>query len=269
MTLDGGPASGRSRPKEGQLVVVRPAPPPPSSATPEDLPLAVLHEDDDVIVVDKAPGMVVHPAAGHPSGTLVNALLFRFGALPGAEAARPGIVHRLDALTSGVMVVARSELAKARLVDAFRDHAIERRYLAIAVGHPPARVTWDTLHGRHPRDRKRFSGRVTRGKRAITHLEVVERLRGAARVRCRLETGRTHQIRVHCAEHGFPLLGDPVYGRPPRDRRVRAAATTLGRQALHAAVLGFDHPRTGRPMRFETEPPADLREALASLRDDR
>ena len=264
--IDGVIASASARPKAGQRVAVRPAPPPPSDAEPEAIPLTVLYEDDDLVVIDKPAGMVVHPARGHSGGTLVNALLHHFGALPGEDAARPGIVHRLDAHTSGVMVVARTAAAREALMAAFATHAIERSYLAIAVGHPPDAITYETLHGRHPRDRKRFTTKVTRGKRALTRVEVLERLHGAALVRCTLETGRTHQIRVHLAEHGAPLLGDPVYGKRSKDPRVRAAADALGRQALHAAVLGFTHPITSAPLRFETPPPDDFRRALEALR---
>src|SRR5690606_11904318 len=208
--LDGAVASASARPKAGQHIRVRPAPPPPSKAEPEEIALTILYEDPHLVVLDKPAGMVVHPAPGHRGGTLVNALLHHFGALPGEDAARPGIVHRLDAHTSGVMVVARTAEAREGLMAAFSTHAIERSYLAIAVGHPPDAVTYETLHGRHPRDRKRFTTKVTRGKRALTRVEVIERLHGAALVRCSLETGRTHQIRVHLAEHGTPLLGDPV-----------------------------------------------------------
>ncbi len=264
--LDGAIASASARPRAGQQIRVRPAPPPPSDAEPEAIPLAVLYQDDDLVVIDKPAGMVVHPAPGHAGGTLVNALLHHFGALPGEDAARPGIVHRLDAHTSGVMVVARTAAAREGLMAAFATHAIERSYLAIAVGHPPDAITYETLHGRHPHDRKRFTTKVTRGKRALTRVEVLERLHGAALVRCTLETGRTHQIRVHLAEHGAPLLGDPVYGKRSKDPRVRAAADALGRQALHAAVLGFAHPITSAPLRFETPPPDDFRRALEALR---
>ena len=237
-----------------------------TDALPEDIPLDVLYEDEHLVVVNKPPAMVVHPAPGHASGTLVNAVLHHFGWLPGDDPERPGIVHRLDALTSGVMVIARSAAAKDGLVKRFQAHDIERSYLAIVVGHPPAEVTWETLHGRHPRDRKKLSSKVTRGKRAVTHLAVIERLHGSALVRCTLETGRTHQIRVHCADHGFPILGDPVYARRPKDPRLAAAADALGRQALHAAVLGFTHPVTGAPLRFESEPPEDFTAALRALR---
>jgi 23S rRNA pseudouridine1911/1915/1917 synthase len=143
---------------------------------------------------------------------------------------------------------------------------MERAYLAIAVGAPPERATYETWYGRHPVHRKRFTSRVTRGKRAVTHLSVRERLHGSALLACRLETGRTHQIRVHLAEHGTPVLGDAMYGRPPRDPLVRRAAEAIGRQALHAAVLGFPHPDTGERMRFESPPPEDFLRALKLLR---
>jgi 23S rRNA pseudouridine1911/1915/1917 synthase len=251
-------------------VVVRPAPPPPSDAEPQDIPLAVLFEDDHLLVVDKPAGLVVHPAPGHADGTLVNALLFHAQVEDdGADRRRPGIVHRLDKDTSGVMVVAKTAQVRDALVALFQKHDIERRYVAIAAGEPPVRVTYDTLIGRHPTDRKRFTTKVRRGKRAVTHVEVRERLEGAALVECKLETGRTHQIRVHLAEHGHPVLGDPVYGRSPKSPVAREAAKGLGRQALHAAVLGFRHPATGEAQRFETEPPADFRAALALLRRNR
>ncbi len=266
MTVDGAVATAKQKPAAGQRVVVRPSPPPPTDAVPEDLPITVLYEDEHLLVVDKAPGMVVHPAPGHPGGTLVNAVLHHFGALPGEDAARPGIVHRLDAGTSGVMVVARSPAARDELVRRFAAHDIERAYLAIALGSVPAKVTYDTLHGRHPRDRKRFTSKgLARGKRAVTHVERLRALHASCLIRCTLETGRTHQIRVHLADAGHPLLGDPLYGRPGKDPRVRAAASGLGRQALHAAVLGFAHPVTGAPLRFETEPPEDFQRALAAL----
>ncbi len=264
--LEGRPASRAHRVRGGEHVLVRPAPPPPSRAEPQDIPLHVVYEDEHLLVVDKPAGMVVHPGAGHPDGTLVNALLHHGIGQPGGDPLRPGIVHRIDKDTSGLLVVARSEAAREGLVDRFRRHDIERSYLAIATGHPPERATWRTLHGRHPRDRKRFSSRVTRGREAVTHVEVRERLHGAALLVCRLETGRTHQIRVHLADHGFPLLGDPLYGRPSRDPRLRAAAGALGRQALHAAVLGFEHPVTGERLRFESPVPDDLRAALSDLR---
>lgn len=258
--------SAKAKVRAGTLVAVRPAPPPVSEARAQPIPIEVLHEDEHLVVVSKAAGMVVHPAPGHPDGTLVNALLHRTTFRDGGDPMRPGIVHRLDKDTSGVLVVARTAEAREALVALFKAHDIERRYEAIVVGHPPPSVTYDTLHGRHPVDRKRFSSRVARGKRAITHVETQELLHGAALVHCRLETGRTHQIRVHLADAGTPVLGDPVYARPPKDERLRAAHVALGRQALHAAVLGFVHPVTGAPMRFEAPPPADFQAALAALR---
>lgn len=266
--------------RANSVVVVTPAAPPPSDAVPEDLPLEVLHEDDDVIVVNKAAGMVVHPAAGHARGTLVNALLHRFGPLPTgasedaeesdeevepARYARPGIVHRLDRWTSGVMVIARSERARTTLMTQFAAHSIERAYLAIAEGLVAPSQSFDTLHGRHPTDRKRFSGKVREGKRAVTHMRRLEVFEGACLIECRLETGRTHQIRVHLSEAGHPLLADEVYGRTPSREPLRSIALALGRQALHAAVLGFVHP-SGKTLRFETNLPEDMRATLAALR---
>jgi 23S rRNA pseudouridine1911/1915/1917 synthase len=275
--VDGFVADRRTRAEAGAVVRIEPAPPPPSQAAPQDIPLDVRFEDDAVLVVNKPAGLVVHPAPGHADGTLVNALLFRStvggggtgggGELGGGgDPMRPGIVHRLDKDTSGIMVIARTDAAREHLVAQFQAHSIERRYLAIAAGFPPERVTYDTWIGRHPVHRKRFSSKVDRGKRAVTHVTVEERLHGAALVSCRLETGRTHQIRVHLADHGYPVLGDPLYGRPPRDPRLRAQAQALGRQALHAAVLGFTHPVTGQTVRVESELPADFAGAVAALR---
>jgi 23S rRNA pseudouridine1911/1915/1917 synthase len=267
ITLDGSPVKASARVRPGQRVVVRPTAPTPSSARAQDLPLTVLFEDAHVLVIDKPPGMVVHPAPGHADGTLVNAILHHVNLSGLSDPTRPGIVHRLDRDTSGVLVVAKTETARESLVAQLQRHTVEREYRAIVLGRPPDAVTFDTVHGRHPRDRKRFSSRVTRGKRAVTHVRVLERLHGAALVACRLETGRTHQIRVHLADHRFPVLGDVVYGRNSRDPRIAAVARALGRQALHARVLGFAHPVTGEPVRCVAEPPEDFRRALAALRD--
>lgn len=265
VTVLGRKVSAKDRARAGQCVRIEPAPPPPSEALPEDIPLDILFEDEHLIVLHKPAGLVVHPAVGHESGTLVNALLHYTAVEPGQDARRPGVVHRLDKDTSGVMVVARTELAREGLSRLFAAHDIDRLYEAICVGAPPPKTTFSTLIGRHPTDRKRFSSNVGRGKHAVTHLVRLRELHGAALVQCRLETGRTHQIRVHLSDHGFPLLGDPVYGRTSKDARVQAAAAALQRQALHARVLGFTHPVTSVPLRFEIEPPADFQQALAAL----
>ena len=266
--VEGAAAAPKTKLRAGQSVVARPLPPPPSEAVPQDLPLDVLYEDADLVVVHKPAGLVVHPAPGHPDGTLVNALLhhMRFED-PGGDPMRPGIVHRLDKDTSGVMVVAKSVAAREGLVALFQAHDIERRYEALAVGGLPDAISFETLHGRHPVHRKRFSSKVERGKRAVTHVRVRARLHGASHVDCTLETGRTHQIRVHLADHGAPILGDPLYGKRLRDARLAAAAEAIGRQALHAAVLGFRHPVSGEAMRFEVPPPPEF-EAARRLLDE-
>jgi 23S rRNA pseudouridine1911/1915/1917 synthase len=267
VTVDGAAGDASARVREGQRVEVRPMVAPATAAKPEsDVRFEVLYADDDVVVVNKPPGLVVHPARGHEGGTLVNGLLARgyFRREELGDDERPGIVHRLDKGTSGVLVVARTADAREKLKAQFQAHSIERAYEAIVVGEARG-GTHATLHGRHPRDRMRFTSRVRSGKRAVTHVRVLAKLAGATHVECTLETGRTHQIRVHLAESGTPVLGDPLYGKSPRDPRVRDVAEALGHQALHARVLGFVHPRTGRPMRFEAPPPPDFAEALASL----
>lgn len=258
--------SRKTKAQAGAEVSIHPAPPEEMSAKPQAIPLDVLFEDDHLLVLDKPAGLVVHPAPGHPDGTLVNALLHHAQVQGGADPLRPGIVHRLDKDTSGVMVVAKSQAAHERLVDMFQAHSLQRAYLAIVRGKAPPTVTYDTLHARHPSNRKKFTSKAERGKRAVTHLETVELLHGSTLVRCRLQTGRTHQIRVHLADAGHPVLGDPLYGRSVGDPVLRQVSADLGRQALHASLLGFDHPLTGEPMRFATEPPEDFQRALQVLR---
>jgi 23S rRNA pseudouridine1911/1915/1917 synthase len=269
VTVDGSLRGASAHVREGERVVARPMAPAMSEARPEaGVVFSVLYVDDQVVVVDKPAGLVVHPARGHPDGTLVNGLLglglFRAQDLTDE---RPGIVHRLDKGTSGVMVVARTPEARESLKAQFQAHSIERAYRALVVGSP-REGTHDTLHGRHPHDRLRFTTRpvhVRGGKRAVTHVRVLEHLAGTTYVECTLQTGRTHQIRVHLAESGTPVLGDPLYGKPPHDERVRAVGEHLGHQALHARVLGFVHPTTERLLRFESEPPADFLEAMRAL----
>jgi 23S rRNA pseudouridine1911/1915/1917 synthase len=265
VTVDDKPIAPKDKARVGLRVRIEPGPPPVSDALPENIPLDLLYEDAYLIVLHKPAGLVVHPAAGHESGTLVNALLFHTEVERGDDPRRPGVVHRLDKDTSGVMVVARTDAAREGLTAQFSRHDIEREYQALCLGEPPPACTFETLIGRHPTDRKRFSSKVKVGKRAVTHMKRERTLVGAALVRCRLETGRTHQIRVHMADHGFPLLGDPLYGRTPRDSRLKLAHEELGRQALHARVLGFVHPITGEKLRFEVDPPADFARALARL----
>jgi len=217
----------------------------------EEIPLAILFEDADLVVVNKPAGMVVHPAPGHSGGTLVNALLHHCADLSGVGGElRPGIVHRLDKDTSGVLVVAKHDAAHRALGAQWKGHAIEREYLAIVRGVPRAASgTVDAPIGRHPTDRKKMSTRAKRGRSAVTHWRVERRLADATLLRVRLETGRTHQIRVHLASIGFPVLGDPVYG---------GSRSGFHRQALHATVLGFVHPTSGAKLRFEAPLPADM-----------
>lgn len=264
VTVDGKVVRASARPNDGARIVVRPLPPPPSAAEPQDIPLEILFEDAHLIVLMKPAGLVVHPAPGHRDGTLVNALRFHVDVAAG-DPERPGIVHRLDRGTSGVMVVAKTERARAGLIAQFQSHSIEREYVAIALGAIAAPMRIETLHGRDPNDRKKFTSRVREGKTAITNVEPIAALHHATLVRCRLETGRTHQIRMHLAERGHSIVGDPVYGRTSRDPIVRAAAEALGRQALHARLLGFGHPDGGRAMRFEADVPEDFRLAQAAL----
>ena len=253
-------------------------PPAPAEPQPEAIPLVVLYEDAHLIVVDKPPGMAVHPAPGSETGTLVNALLHHCGdSLSGiGGVARPGIVHRIDKETSGVIVSAKTDAAHQGLSALFAAHDIDRVYVAFTRGAPhPERGTIEGAIARSPNDRKKMALVKAGGRHAVTHY-AVERVFGpqdrplAARVACRLETGRTHQIRVHLASKGNPCLGDPTYGSGPPAARVREAvgAAGLRRQALHAAVLGFRHPVTGETLRFESPLPPDmarLEELLASL----
>jgi 23S rRNA pseudouridine1911/1915/1917 synthase len=272
--VDGALVRASASVRVGARLEVSPEPPAPTTAEPDaSIPLRVVFEDAHLVVIDKPAGLVVHPARGHQGGTLVNALLAhggfeRAGADPRDPAGhlRPGIVHRLDKGTSGLLVVAKDAATREALKTLFAAHDIEREYVAIVVG-PGRDATYDTLHARHPTDRLRFTSRVRAGRRAVTRVEVLERLGGATLVACRLDTGRTHQIRVHLAEQaGTPILGDPLYGRTPQQTCLRILSQELGRQALHARTLGFVHPATGERMRWTSPLPADLEDCLERLR---
>ncbi len=262
--------SGRMQPGARFVITVPPAI--PDEARPQDIPLAIVFEDRDLIVVDKPAGMVVHPAAGNRDGTLVNALLHHCGQDGNGQlsgiggVARPGIVHRIDKDTSGLLVVAKTATAHEGLAAQFADHTIHRRYLAICAGHPsPANGTIATRIGRSDANRKKMavlSDDAKRGKHAVTHYETTRKLRDCTLLTCRLETGRTHQIRVHCASIGHSLLGDPIYGRTPAPLRATLNALDFTRQALHAAQLGFTHPASGAAMDFTAEMPVDMQELI-------
>ena len=240
-----------------------------AEAAAQDIPLVIAFEDEHLIVVDKPAGLVVHPAAGNLDGTLVNALLHHCrGQLSGiGGVARPGIVHRIDKDTSGLLVVAKSDAAHEGLARQFADHSIERAYLAVTAGHPapPAGTIRGNIARSSTNRKKMAMVGEGRGKHAVTHYRTLKVMRDAALVECRLETGRTHQLRVHLASIGHPLLGDPVYGRSPP--RLRPLLTSLGlsRQALHAAELGFIHPVTAEKLHFASELPADMQRLLAEL----
>jgi 23S rRNA pseudouridine1911/1915/1917 synthase len=244
------------------VIEARPPEPVRSTLEPEPIPLSILYEDADLVVVDKPAGLVVHPAPGHPGGTLVNALLHHCGDLAGVGGVlRPGIVHRLDRGTSGVMVAAKSDAAHRGLAEEFRDHTIERIYHALVRGTPGAEEgRIDRPVGRHRRDRKRMSVATGAGREAVTAWRVLRRFprSGVSWLEIRPETGRTHQIRVHLASAGMPIAGDPVYGR--RDR-----TQLLSRPGLHAALLGFVHPTRGERLRFRAPEPEDLVAALERL----
>lgn len=278
--VNGRPGRAAGAVAVGAQIEVRPEPPLPSTAEPDpSVKLRVVFEDSNLLVIDKPAGLVVHPARGNESGTLVNGLLAHGGFELHAEAPdpedatahlRPGIVHRLDKGTSGLLVVAKDIRTREGLMALFAKHDVEREYVAIVVGRTND-ATYDTLHARHPTDRLRFTSRGKTGRRAVTHVKVLERLgtrdAEATLVSCRLETGRTHQIRMHLAERaGTPVLGDPRYGTPPKSPLLRALDQELGHQALHARALGFVHPVTGESLRWELPLPDDMAGCLARLR---
>ncbi len=295
LTVDGAVVQDpKARIEAGAQVVIEVEEAEDSHIGPEDIPLEIIFEDDDLIVINKPAGMVVHPAPGSPSGTLVNALLHHFGgALSGVGGVkRPGIVHRIDKETSGLLVVAKSDAAHQGLAVQFEKHTVERYYQAICYGVPDAsdprlrgikgtsfeagnilKIT--TQLARHKTDRQRQAVLFQGGRHAVTRARIVESFGTppvAALVECWLETGRTHQIRVHMAHAGHGLIGDPTYGGRRKlaakalDETAQAAVRAFPRQALHAAVLGFDHPVTGAALRFEAPLPQDMADLLAALR---
>jgi 23S rRNA pseudouridine1911/1915/1917 synthase len=264
--LNGRPPRKRDRPAQGDVLRVRVPAPEPSPLEPEAIPLDIVYQDADLLVVDKPAGMVVHPAPGHRGGTLVNALLHAVDDLSGIGGVlRTGIVHRLDRDTSGLLLVAKHDAAHRRLADDLRHRRIRRRYLALAWGHlPEAQATVDAPIGRHPGDRKRMAV-VEGGRRAVTRFRRVEAWRAADLLQAQLETGRTHQIRVHLLHLGHPVVGDATYGAGrergfsgPARAWARELARRTPRQFLHAAELRLSHPRTGEELRFRSPLPPDL-----------
>lgn len=263
----------------GDEVTVQPTDAPADGGpAPEAIPLDVVYEDDTLLVVNKPAGLVVHPAPGHPAGTLVNALLHHTaGALDGGTPDRPGIVHRLDKDTSGLLAVAKTAKAHAALAAQFAEHTVDRAYLALVWGtFTEARGTVDAPIGRAPADRTRMTITGIHSRRAVTHFTVVARFPDAAELRVELETGRTHQVRLHCRHMGHSVIGDPTYGSPPPRKRVAwpdtvwEAGRRLPGQMLHATRLGLTHPGTGETLVWEAPPPAQytaFRELLAGLQE--
>jgi 23S rRNA pseudouridine1911/1915/1917 synthase len=263
VTVDGASVAPRHKLHGGESLVVREqAANEVTVDAPEAIGLAIVHEDDAILVIDKPAGLVVHPGAGNRSGTLLNALLHHAPSL--ATLPRAGIVHRLDKDTSGLLVVAKTERAQTDLVRQLQARTVSRHYLALARGDVAHDVVVDAPIGRHPTQRTTMAV-VARGKPARTHVDVLERHVVATLVRCRLETGRTHQIRVHLASIGHPLVGDPVYGAK-HDSRLPEALQHFGRQALHAERLALNHPLTGRDSRWSAPVPADFAHLLDLVR---
>lgn len=262
VTRGGGRVKKNDKTAPGDVFTVVLPDPAPIDVLPQKIPLDVIYEDGDVIVVNKPVGLVVHPAPGHPDGTLVNALLYHCGAsLSGINGAlRPGIVHRIDRDTSGLIIAAKNDFAHLALAEQLQDHSLYREYEAVCVGNLKQDAgTVRAPIARHPTDRKRMAVDVLHGREAVTHWTVLERVGGYTHIQCRLETGRTHQIRVHMAKLGHPLLGDTVYG-------AKKPYPGLAGQCLHARRLSFTHPRTGRRMTLECPLPPYFAQVLTKLR---
>ncbi|MCM3171137.1 RluA family pseudouridine synthase [Paenibacillus sp. MER 99-2] len=260
VTVNSGVVKANAKLAEGDLVVLQIPEPKAVEIIPEDIPLEVVYEDSDVIVINKPRGLVVHPAPGHTSGTLVNALMHHCKDLSGINGElRPGIVHRIDKDTSGLLMAAKNDRAHASLAAQLKDHSVNRRYIALAHGHlSHDQGTIDAPIGRDTNDRKMFTVTERNSKHAVTHFNVTERINDYTLLELKLETGRTHQIRVHLKFIGHPLVGDPVYGR---NKGIKMQG-----QALHAAILGFVHPTTGEYLEFSAPLPQDMEDVLASLR---
>lgn len=265
VTVNGAPQKPSLKLKGGEQVCVAIPPPAPAGAVAEDIPLEILYEDSDVIVINKPAGMTVHPGAGQSCGTLVNALLGHCRDLSGIGGEmRPGIVHRIDKDTSGVLLAAKNDRSHQHLAHQFKEHTITRIYCALVFGSPKTDSgKIESAIGRHPVDRQRMSSKARHGKHAVTHWKVLARYPGVTLLQLRLQTGRTHQIRVHLSEAGFPLVGDQLYGSSGRlagvaNTRVRAVLKGMHRQALHAKTLGFIHPTSGEYLKFDTDLPEDM-----------
>lgn len=260
--MNGKPVKASTKTAAGALIALTIPEPEEPEILPEDIPLDILYEDSDVILINKPKNMVVHPAAGHYTGTLVNALMYHCRSdLSGINGVlRPGIVHRIDKDTTGVLIVCKNDRAHNALAEQLKEHSITRKYRAIVCGNlKEDEGTVDAPLGRHPQDRKRMAIVRSGGKRAVTHYRVLERFGNYTYIECRLETGRTHQIRVHMASLGHPLLGDEIYGRAKSPFKLEG-------QTLHAMVLGFIHPTTGEYMEFEAPLPEYFEKLLEKLR---
>lgn len=274
ITLNGSIVKASCKLKGGETIDISLPEPQPIEALPENIPLQILYEDQDLIVINKDVGMVVHPAAGHRSGTLVNALLHHCTDLAGIGGEiRPGIVHRIDKDTSGVLVVTKNDHSHQHLAEQFKAHSVNRRYIALVHGTlPQLKGTVDQAIGRHPNQRKKMSGKGKNCKHAVTHWKTLKQYNSnrLSLIQLQLETGRTHQIRVHFAEMNYPLIGDPLYGNRSRtialkDMNLRKLIDQLSGQALHAQLLGFIHPTSGKYLEFSTPAPATFQNIIDYL----
>jgi len=270
--VDGKEVKSSHKLSAAEEITISIPPPEPSRAVPEEMPLDILYEDADVVVINKPAGLTVHPGAGNSSGTLVNGLLAHCKDLSGIGGQiRPGIVHRIDKDTTGILVVAKNDAAHEGLARQFREHTVKRVYYAFVFGSPKndkGRIEGEI--GRDPVNRKKMSGKAKHGRNAVTHWKVLARYNGVSLLKLKLETGRTHQIRVHLSEGKHPLVGDSVYGGDARlinikDTKLRALIKELGRQALHAKTLGFIHPSSGEYIEFDSQLPEDMQRILDYL----